>query len=350
MSKFNPLSAFIGAAGSLASGAIQQYNTHANQRLQSKLNREEMAYSHQLQKSQQDWLMNVQYGKMVSGMRNAGLNPATANGTTPSVPSASSPQTGGTGPQGANPNLDVLGDILATAQANANIDATETQSKKNTAEAEYFEAKKQEVEADTENKTYENSPEQRQRRNRETDTRIENMISKTGLQDEQAITEGVKAVHELEKIGLTRNQSEHIVLQMANTRKELDLISQKIGTEKAMQAVQYALSHYHSEMTDSERLRKNLGFYSQQKDQLATIIENLGKQGISYDDAHDIAELSKKIAQNDAKNAERFGAIKGFLEAISPAIGMLGPIGGVLKALKPATINHNNYINNSLYK
>ncbi len=111
------LGAAIGAAGGLASSligaGIQHSNTKAQQRLQSKLNKEEMSYSNSLQRDQQEWLMNTQYGKQVSGMINAGLNPATANGTTPSVPSASSPHSGSSGPSAGMPSMDIAGGAIA---------------------------------------------------------------------------------------------------------------------------------------------------------------------------------------------------------------------------------------------
>lgn len=102
--KCNPLigaaavGAGISAIGGLLGNAQQAVYTKEQQKLQSKLNKQEMEHSMGLQRSQQEWLMNSQYGKMASGMKNAGLNPATANGTTPATPSPGSPTTGGVGP------------------------------------------------------------------------------------------------------------------------------------------------------------------------------------------------------------------------------------------------------------
>lgn len=101
-----------GIAGSYFSSQMQKSNTMAQQRLQSKLNREEMSYANDLQRNQQEWLMNAQYGKTVQGMKNAGLNPATANGTTPSVPSASSPHSGSSGPSAGMPSMDIAGGAI----------------------------------------------------------------------------------------------------------------------------------------------------------------------------------------------------------------------------------------------
>lgn len=127
--KQNPLAAAAVGAGisglfGLASGSMQKGFTKEQQRLQSKLNREEMAYSSGLQRSQQEWLMNSQYGKMASGMKNAGLNPATADGTTPSVPTPGSPSSGSSGPSAGSVNLDPV----AGAQAAADLELKHSQA------------------------------------------------------------------------------------------------------------------------------------------------------------------------------------------------------------------------------
>lgn len=118
--KQDPFSvAAAGASGllGLASGALsahqQQVNTRENMLLQHALNKNEMNHSMQLQRSQQEWLMNNQYQKTVAGMKNAGLNPATANGTTPAVPSAGSPSSGGSGPAAGMPDFGLQNSIQA---------------------------------------------------------------------------------------------------------------------------------------------------------------------------------------------------------------------------------------------
>ena len=79
--------------------------TKEQMQLQHRMNKDEMNHSMQLQKNQQDWLMNTMYGKNVSGMKNAGLNPATANGVSPATPSGGSPSSGTSGPSATNSNL-----------------------------------------------------------------------------------------------------------------------------------------------------------------------------------------------------------------------------------------------------
>lgn len=99
------ITAGAGLLGGFLGNSQQAGFTKEQQKLQSRLNREEMSHSMALQKNQQEWLMNRQYGANVSGMKNAGLNPATANGTTPSVPSGGTPSTGSVGPAFHGENL-----------------------------------------------------------------------------------------------------------------------------------------------------------------------------------------------------------------------------------------------------
>lgn len=129
--------AIIGAVGGIASAAIgssmQSGFTKEQQKLQSRLNREEMNHSMALQRGQQEWLMNTQYGKSVSGMKNAGLNPATANGVSPATPSAGHPSTGSSGPSASMPSIDVTGaalDGLNIESLNEDIKAKQIDNKR----------------------------------------------------------------------------------------------------------------------------------------------------------------------------------------------------------------------------
>lgn len=104
--KCNPLLAALGGAAvsglfSLAGNAQQAGYTKEQQKLQSRLNREEMAHSMALQRGYQEWMNNTQYGASVSGMKNAGLNPAMAGGSGSGVGASGSvgkPSSGSSGP------------------------------------------------------------------------------------------------------------------------------------------------------------------------------------------------------------------------------------------------------------
>ena len=120
--------ALIGVGGGLLNGLFgstsQSQQTAENMRRQHKYNINEMQQSMDLQRNQQEFLMNSMYGKTASGMKSAGFNPATANGVSPSVPSGGSPSTGGTAPSAPMPDfgLDKLvGTGISLAQASEDL-------------------------------------------------------------------------------------------------------------------------------------------------------------------------------------------------------------------------------------
>lgn len=138
-------SSVLGFIGGDTSQRRQQEATRENMMLQHALNKNEMNHSMQLQRAQQEWLMNTQYQKNVAGMKNAGLNPATANGVSPAVPSGGSPSTGSSGPSAgmADYNLQAGIDTLLRAQqvenetkvADSEVKVNESQADKNAADA-----------------------------------------------------------------------------------------------------------------------------------------------------------------------------------------------------------------------
>lgn len=141
----------IGGAFGLAGQAQQAAYTKEQQKLQSKLNREEMAYSAGLQRNQQEWSANTMYGKTVNGMKNAGLNPATANGTSPATPASVNPSSGGVGPSGP-PTSSLGADIMSGVAAGKSIEQTD-------ANIEFTKAQTKNIEQDTLWKQFMNSPE-----------------------------------------------------------------------------------------------------------------------------------------------------------------------------------------------
>lgn len=128
---------FWGAVASGIAGlfglAGQQNNariTKEQMQMQHRMNKDEMNHSMQLQKSQQEWMLNNMYGKNVSGMTNAGLNPATANGVSPATPSGGSPSSGTSGPSASNSNLgsDMANAMLAGENMQADLDVKKAQA------------------------------------------------------------------------------------------------------------------------------------------------------------------------------------------------------------------------------
>lgn len=123
------ISAGAGLIGGLLGNAQQAGYTKEQQKLQSRLNREEMNHSMGLQQNYQEWLNNTQYGAGVAGMKNAGLNPAMSGGSGSGAPSSGSvgkPSTGGVGPAFHG---EPLGASMAqAAQVGADIKLKEAQA------------------------------------------------------------------------------------------------------------------------------------------------------------------------------------------------------------------------------
>lgn len=145
-------STIIGAGASLLGnwlGNEQQAGyTKEQQKLQSKLNREEMEHSMNLQKNYQNMLWNQGAARQVNGMKNAGLNPAMVGGTALGGASGSGgvakPSSGASGPAGS-PGTKLGSEAVASAmnvqQTQSNVELNKSQADLNEANAEYLKSK-----------------------------------------------------------------------------------------------------------------------------------------------------------------------------------------------------------------
>ena len=204
----------------LAGQAQQASYTKEQQRLQSKLNREEMAYSQGLQNAQQEHLMNTMYGKMVSGMKNAGLNPATANGTTPATPSVGHPSSGGVGPAGP-PTSSLGSDIVSGAIAGANVQkdlAIKDAQKENIdADTQLKQSQSRNTEADTKLKEWESDPRILKLKEQGLDATAQRTYAEAGVAKQEMIRIGRDADLIFEKIGLTQQEKQRCQAETAKT-------------------------------------------------------------------------------------------------------------------------------------
>lgn len=150
------LGGLIGGAFGLAGNAQQAGYTKEQMRLQSKLNKDEMSHSAGLQRNQQEWMMNNMYGKMTSGMKNAGLNPATANGTTPATPAGVSLATGPSGPAAHGEGLGAA--VTQGALAGKQVEMTDAQIENIEADTEKKKEESKNTAADTKIKEWESDP------------------------------------------------------------------------------------------------------------------------------------------------------------------------------------------------
>lgn len=106
----------VGLLGSIFGAESENTSTRENMMLQSQLNKGEMKYSQGLNKDYQNFLWQNQYGAQVSGMKNAGLNPASANTSIAGASTGNAMATGPVGPKGASMHLDPLSGALQGMQ------------------------------------------------------------------------------------------------------------------------------------------------------------------------------------------------------------------------------------------
>lgn len=300
------IGAGISALGSLAGNSQQHTYTKEQQRLQSKLNREEMEHSMNLQKNQQEWLMNNQYAKNVSGMQNAGLNPATANGTTPSVPSGGSPSTGSVGPA-------FHGSDVGAAASNGALAGMQVQSLAEDVEAKQIDNRRKKLIL----KDEENS-------------------SKYGYRTEKTYkdpdTGDVIASGDLDKwMDSHPGKTPELVVTKHNRgqeqqrQQEREWAVQDFERESRTASAQLETAIKTGQMKDKDVMN---AFMKLPADQRRT----LQKLWREYDDNHDLAELQKELAklQKQDIEASSFGSLvntlkgdMGFAEKLFATLGFL---------------------------
>ena len=221
--------ALIGALGGIASAAIgsgmQAGFTKEQQRLQSKLNREEQVHSMALQREQQDYLQNTMYGKSVSGMKNAGFNPATANGVSPAVPSGGSPSSGASGPAAGMPNIDLVGAMKEGELMQAQIDNINADTKQKEASATN-------IDADTVIKRWQGSPQYIKLVESGMSADAAKSWASANLDDKQAF----KCMAEVQKIGkdmaLTDAQINNLQALTAKTYQDIQESISRVSLNK----------------------------------------------------------------------------------------------------------------------
>ena len=222
--------AIIGAVGGIASAAIgsamQSGFTKEQQRLQSKLNREEQAYSMSLQRGQQEWLMNRQYGAAVSGMKNAGLNPAMeGGGSVGAAPAAGHPSSGASGPSAGMPNVDLLG-------AAKSLELMQAQKENIEADTRQKEANTSNIDADTVIKRWQGSPQYIKLMENGMSADAAKSWASANLDDAQAF----KSMAEVQKIGkemaLTDVQINNLQALTAKTYQDIQESISRVSLNK----------------------------------------------------------------------------------------------------------------------
>ncbi len=234
--------------------------TKEQMQLQHRLNKDEMNHSMQLQKNQQDWLMNTMYGKNVSGMKNAGLNPATANGVSPATPSGGSPSSGTSGPSATNSNLgsDMANAMLAGESMKKDLEVKDAQKG-------LLEAQTRETNAKAQMQEWLNNPEIRELQRKGMESQALQQYAAAKVSDATVIRIGKEVDQLSSQIGLNKANTEKVQMETAKTYTailtdlqgleeseqriallvaEQELTKEKQRTEKASQTEHFANAAY----------------------------------------------------------------------------------------------------------
>lgn len=266
--------------GGFLGGSQQSAFTKEQQRLQSKLNREEQSHSMQLQRDQQEWLMNNQYGKAVSGMKNAGLNPAMAGGgSVGAAPAAGHPSSGASGPSASMPNIDLAGSAMDALKTDNELELGKAQKDLIKAQEEKTLAEKNKIEQNQLIDQWKTDPRVQELFKQGVDANVLSTYANADVSKAKAVEISVNANKLFNEIGLVQDQRAKCQADTAKTYTEIKslmvgmseaesrialnyaeaaLSREKVNTEKAKQADLYASSEHHLSSAGAEALRGEL--------------------------------------------------------------------------------------------
>lgn len=280
------LGGLVGGMMGLAGNAQQSVYTKEQQRLQSKLNREEQVHSMALQREQQDYLQNTMYGKSMSGMKNAGMNPATANGTSPGTPPVGTPTSGSSGPA-------FHGESIANAAAQGASLAADIDLKKSQAAN---------LDAQTDDQRFKNSPVYRQMILRGMDKSIALDVARAAESNSnvnlnvQKVAESITMQQKLlSEAGVNDEQKKVLAQSLVESQYRCASIVQGIK-ESEQKIVLYKAQAY--AQTEIAKLQKHL---AHQADTQSSLNTSLGTKA----DAE--TQLTKQMRDTEANKTKKTG-------------------------------------------
>lgn len=240
----------ISAIGNMWGQSQQSGFTKEQQRLQSRLNREEQADSMQLQKDYQNMVWDTGTSKQVSGMKNAGLNPAMAGGAGAAGGSgsfAAHPTSGASGPS-ASGGTDFGSQVTAAAMDGLRLE-NETNVANAQAEALEAQAEKDRKAAGLTQKETDVFDEKWNQAKKESDSVIKRNeaasaadYSRSSLYKQQKLTEEERVKTERENQRYVRNAAES-QRQLAENYRQ-DSINKKVDRWKVAKELQLAYKRY----------------------------------------------------------------------------------------------------------
>lgn len=243
----------VGLAGSLFGSSSENKSTRENMKLQSNLNKQEMAYSQMLNKDYQNMLWQNQYGMQVSGMKNAGLNPAGANTSLAGASTGNAMATGPVGPKGASMQLNTLGDAIAGAKLGKELEILDSQK-------ENIDADTQQKQAATDEQRFKNSDVYRDLILRGMDETISNTVASTSEKysnievNTQKIAESAQNIKEsMSRIGLNEELANKAAKEAVEVTYKIVERLQNIEESKARVIYHRAAAANQSALADLNR-------------------------------------------------------------------------------------------------
>lgn len=244
------LESLVGGVMNIAGNAQQHaYNKELKQ-MQSRLNREEMADSMQMQKDYQNMVWDTGTSKQVSGMKNAGLNPAMSGGAAAGGASGSFAGHPTTGPaSGSSSPGPMYGDSLVQSLATEQRLENETNVANAQAEALEAQAEKDRKSAGLTQKETDVFDEKWNQAKKESDSVIKRNeaasaadYSRSSLYKQQKLTEEERTKTERENQRYVRNAAES-QRQLAENYRQ-DSINKKVDRWKVAKELQLAYKRY----------------------------------------------------------------------------------------------------------
>lgn len=331
--------AAIGAIGSIGSSVLGNSGTRSNMRLQAQLNKEQMKYQDELNRSYQKMLWNNQYSAQMSGMKNAGMNPA-FDGASPSMQASNSVGSGASGPSAPVPDL--AGGAISAMNAEKDMTLKDKQADMIDAQIEKTKSETKINNAEAKIREYDSSPDMLELRGKGVDATVKRTYAQADVAKQEVRKVSNEADKVFEEIGLTKELKNKAQAETAKTYTailtdlqglseseqrialmiaEEDLKKEEKNTEKAKQ---YDLYQSGKEHASGAKLKDQLVNESKQK-------VNESKQAVTESKArtagHNIANRAAKWRQDviemSGSKAEQAGQL-----GAKRIIGIFNPLEG----------------------
>lgn len=335
-----PLAALgAGAAMGAVSSIFGNSGTRSNMRLQAQLNKEQMKYQDELNRSYQKMLWNNQYSAQMSGMKNAGMNPA-FDGASPSMQASNSTGAGPSGPSAPTPDL--VGSAVSAMNAEKDMTLKDKQADMMDAQIEKTKSETKVNNAEAKIREYDASPDMLVLRGKGVDATVKRTYAEADVATQEMRKVSNEADKTFEEIDLTREQKRQAQAITAKTYTailsdlqglseseqrialmiaEEDLKKEEKTTEKAKQ---YDLYQSGKEHASGAKLKDQLVKESKQKvkESQQSVTESKARTA-GHKIANRAAQWRQDVIEMSGSKAEQAGQL-----GAKRIIGIFNPLEG----------------------